>query len=84
MNGVLFKLSENKLTIIGTDGQRLAKIDAEMADQSLTGEYIVPLKAIEEIIKTLDQDEPAKLTFVDDKVAVEVGSTTVISKPFIW
>lgn len=80
LNGVLFQLSESNLTLIGTDGKRLAKISAEMASQPLSGNYIVPLKAIEEVTKALDQEEPAKLFFQEDKIAVETGSTTVISK----
>lgn len=79
LNGVLFDLSENQLTLIGTDGKRLAKISAEMTNQSFKGQYIVPLKAIEEITKSLEED-PAKIYFHEDKIAVEMGSVIVISK----
>ncbi|MCH9631131.1 MAG: Beta sliding clamp [Chlamydiia bacterium] len=80
LNGVLFQLTENHLTLIGTDGKRLAKVNAEMANQPFNGQYIVPLKAIEEVTKTLEEEQPAKLFFHEDKMAVEMGSVTVISK----
>lgn len=80
LNGVLFQITENKVTLIGTDGKRLAKISADREQAALKGQYIVPLKAVEEIVKTLEGKEPAKLLFQDDKIAVQTASITVSSK----
>lgn len=83
LNGILLQQVENSLVFIGTDGKRLAKneliIDKDSAHPS---SYIIPLKAIEEIIRLLDSKEetPVTLTLMSDKIAVEFKSTTLITK----
>lgn len=83
LNGILLQNVENTIVFIGTDGKRLAKNDLKIDTAfSKPGSYIVPLKAIEEIIRLLDskEEEPATLTFMSDKIAVEFKSTTLITK----
>ncbi len=82
LNGVQLQIAQQKATFIGTDGKRLSKISASVAiDPSLQGAYVIPLKAVEEMIKTLDEsDAPATLTLGYDKIALEAGSLTLISK----
>ena len=80
LNGVLFQLSQDKLILIGTDGKRLAKITADLANQSNQGQFIVPLKAIEEMIRCLDEEGASKLYLASDKIALETPSATIISK----
>jgi DNA polymerase-3 subunit beta len=82
LHGVCLQYSNNKATFIGTDGKRLAKIDASLplpGDHS--GTYIIPLKAIDEAIRILDgKEESSKLTLMSDKIAFEIGHVTLISK----
>ncbi len=82
LNGVLLQNTAQVATFIGTDGKRLAKIHANVdLPPDFTGSYIVPLKAVEEIIRLLDkEEEPAKITLMPDKIAIELKSTTLISK----
>lgn len=82
LNGVQLQIAQQKATFIGTDGKRLSKISTSVAiDPSLQGSYVIPLKAVEEIIKTLDEsDAPVALTLAYDKVSLESGPLTVISK----
>ena len=82
LNGVQLQISQQKATLIGTDGKRLSKISASVAiDPSLQGSYVIPLKAVEEMTKTLDEsDAPVTLTLAYDKVSLETGPLTVISK----
>ncbi|MEI8301146.1 MAG: DNA polymerase III subunit beta [Chlamydiota bacterium] len=80
LNGVFLQLTQNMLTLIGTDGKKLAKITAELDMQELQGGFIVPLKAIDEMVQALDKDATAKLYLAQDKIALETSSTTVISK----
>jgi DNA polymerase-3 subunit beta len=49
------------------------------SDES-TGSHIVPLKAVEEIIKMLDLEKTSKVTLMQDKIALETGPVTLISK----
>ena len=42
--------------------------------------YIIPLKAVEEILKNLTDDGEATVYLMHDKIGVEAGQTTLISK----
>ena len=83
LNGILLQSIENTIVFIGTDGKRLAKNNVKI-DKTSSGSnsYIIPLKAIEEMIRLLDnkEDDPVVLTLMSDKIAVEFKSTTLITK----
>lgn len=82
LNGVQLQIANQKATFIGTDGKRLAKTSAAVAiDASVTGTYVIPLKAVEEMIKMLDDsDSQVHLSLAHDKIALEAGSLTLITK----
>ena len=82
LNGILFQNTSATGTFIGTDGKRLAKLRMAITQkETADGSYILPLKAVEEIIKLLDKDEDSStLTLMADKVSIEVGSIILISK----
>lgn len=82
LNGVFLQAKESVLTVIGTDGKRLAKIYADCPTPDIdNASYILPLKAVEEMIRILDaKEETAKLFFMDDKVCLEAGSIVLITK----
>ena len=81
LNGIYTELEDNQITLVGTDGKRLAKIhqkiDIEMPKKI---HFIMPLKAVEEMTKILDSESQAKFSIMSDKVALEVGSICLISK----
>src|SRR5215813_5095262 len=83
LNGIFFSLKDHKLTMVATDGRRLALVDeeAEVADSS-QGDFIVPAKAVNELNRLLlDKGEievrfaenQASFTLKDDK-----GSSVLI------
>ncbi|PIS02875.1 MAG: DNA polymerase III subunit beta [Chlamydiae bacterium CG10_big_fil_rev_8_21_14_0_10_42_34] len=82
LNGVQVQIANQKATFIGTDGKRLAKSFANVAiDPSVTGTYVIPLKAVEEMIKMLDDsDAEVHLTLAHDKISLESGHLTLITK----
>jgi len=80
LNGMLLQLTPNKLVLVGTDGKRLAKMNAELDTQGHQGQYIVPLKAVEEMIRCLDEDEVVKIHLAQDKMALITPSMTIITK----
>jgi DNA polymerase-3 subunit beta len=82
LNGVQLQMIHQRATLIGTDGKRLAKIGLNLdVDPSLQGTYIFPLKAVEEMIKILLESEAfVHLSLGADKVALETGSMTLITK----
>lgn len=82
LTGVFMHIAEGKATFIGTDGRRLAKTYLKTnLDPSLKGEYIIPLKAVEEILKILeDKEDDATVYLLNDKIAVEANDCLLIAK----
>ncbi|MDE3045654.1 MAG: DNA polymerase III subunit beta [Verrucomicrobiota bacterium] len=82
LGGVHITIAQQKATFLGTDGKRLAKCSAAVAiDPSIHGQFVIPLKAVEEMIKLLDEsDAQVSLSLSPDKVALESGSQMLIAK----
>jgi DNA polymerase-3 subunit beta len=81
LNGIFTELQENRITFVGTDGKRLAKVHGEIDFQA--GEktdFVMPLKAVEEMVRILDNDQKARFIIMNDKVALESGSICLITK----
>ncbi len=54
LNGIFFSLKEHKLTMVATDGRRLALVDEEVdLPANSQGEFIVPAKAVNELNRLL-------------------------------
>jgi DNA polymerase III subunit beta len=82
LTGVFLNVEGNKATFVGTDGKRLARSYLELGlENPPSGSYIVPLKAVDEIAKNLnDEDDEMTLFLMADKIAVQSTDTIVISK----
>lgn len=81
LNGILFQTTEGKGIFIGTDGKRLARLFTPLSHSGEIQSVILPLKAVEEIVKILDEKElPVKFLLTSDKAALEIGSNTLITK----
>lgn len=80
LNGVLLQKANSLATFIGTDGKRLARNKVEIeTDSTESGSYILPIKAVEEIVKITD-GESVKLILMPEKLAIETDSVTLITK----
>lgn len=86
LNGIFFSLKEHNITLVATDGRRLALAEEEVdMPPSSHGECIVPSKAINELNRLLGTQHEVELKFTDNQVAFtlqgEKGySTLIISK----
>lgn len=81
LTGVLMRIENSRAIFVGTDGKRLAKTETPVSlAPDFSGEYILPLKAVDEIMKMLGEEESATIYLTEDKVAVESGSTILITK----
>lgn len=82
LTGILAKIQSGILTFIGTDGKRLAKSTYKLdIDPSFKRSYILPLKAVEEVIRMAGEgDEPATLYLMEDRVAFECGQALLVTK----
>jgi len=82
LNGILLEHKDGVATFIGTDGKKLARIYTEVKlPEGHTASYVIPLKAVEEIIKLMDTKEAGcKLSLMPDKIGVEIGAATLVMK----
>lgn len=82
LNGINMRIDKKTASFIGTDGKRLSKLKTTVdADPSFSGSYIMPLKAVEEMIKMLSDDEQiVNLSLMHDKVFLENDNLTLITK----
>ncbi len=83
LGGVLVKILNKEATFIATDGKRLSRLSTQIeVDPSFQGSYVLPMKAVEEIIKILnDTEELASFSFLpENKASLEFGNTTLICK----
>lgn len=82
LTGVLLDIKLGRATFVGTDGKRLARNSlAVPLDPSFSGQFIVPLKAVEEIQKILEDDTAGACVYLmQDKIAVEANNCIIISK----
>ena len=81
LNGIYFEVNNGKAILVGTDGKRLAKLEGAVDwNEETKKSSIVPLKAVEEMVKILENDEKVTMTLMEEKVAIETGSVCLISK----
>jgi len=81
LNGVLFSFKENKLTLVATDGRRLAMLDIELEfPRSHEGEIIVPTKAVTELQRLLKDDGEVKISVGSGQIAFDLNNTLLVSK----
>jgi len=81
LTGVYMQIANGSATFVGTDGKRLAKSHIPLnLDPTFSGNYIIPLKAVEEIIKNLTDEGEATVFLMHDKIAVEASNTMVVTK----
>jgi len=86
LNGIFVSLKDHKVTLVATDGRRLALAEEEVdIPPSSQGECIIPSKAINELNRLLGTQNDVEIKFTDNQVAFtlqgEKGySTLIISK----
>ena len=74
LNGILFKITKNSLTLVGTDGKRLAIIERKL-NYSITKELslIVPIKTIQELNRNLKETGEVSLIIGTNQVLFDFG-----------
>jgi DNA polymerase-3 subunit beta len=74
LNGVYFNFTEENLTLVATDGRRLALTSFELgANDSDTGSLILPAKTVTEIERLVGKGDTVKIAFNDRQVAFEIA-----------
>lgn len=74
LNGVYFIFEEDKMTLVATDGRRLALTSRDMqVSGENAGNLILPAKTVAELERLLGQGESVKITFNERQVAFEIA-----------
>ena len=73
LKGVFFQFSKDKLSLVATDGRRLAVTNRTItASEEEGGEFILPSLTVTEIEKLPDIGEDINISFTDRQVAFEL------------
>jgi DNA polymerase-3 subunit beta len=81
LNGILFSFKDNKLTLVATDGRRLAMVEIELEfPRSHEADIIIPTKAVTELQRLLTDDGDAKVSMGNGQIAFDLSKTLLVSK----
>ncbi len=82
LNGIFFSFKGDKLTLVATDGRRLAL--AEINDleipQSQERDFIVRTKTVHELMRVLGENGDVNIRLAQNLVQFDCGPTTLIAK----
>ena len=70
LNGIFISLKDHKMTMVATDGRRLALVaeEVDVSEQS-QGEFIIPAKAVNELNRLLQDKGELELKYSDNQAA---------------
>ena len=81
LNGILFKIKQNNLILVATDGKRLAIVESKLK-QNVNKEIhiIVPIKTIQELNRNLKDEGEVSLIIGTNQVFFDFGDVVIISR----
>jgi len=81
LNGILFKINQNNLTLVATDGKRLAVIDRQLTQNTEKDLHIiVPLKTIHELNRNLQEEGELSILLGNNQILFDLGGVVIISR----
>jgi DNA polymerase-3 subunit beta len=84
LNGVNIILEKGKVTLVATDGRRLAFVQRNGTDKKAQANAIVPTKAMQELQRILANEgsggEPVYMSFTENQVTFQYKTTIILSR----
>ena len=81
LKGVLFIIKDNTITLVATDGRRLAKIkDKTLSNLKTEYKAIVPTKTIQELSRSLSREQEIKIYLDSNQIGFSFNGITIISR----
>lgn len=75
LNGVYFNFRDGKLSLVATDGRRLALISKELeVPAESAGSIILPAKTVSELTRMLDKGSQLKIAFNDRRASFQINT----------
>jgi len=83
LNGIYISLKDHKMTMVATDGRRLALVDEEVdVSEQSQGEFIVPAKSVNELSRLLQDKGSVEVRYAENQASFtlkdEKGSSVLI------
>jgi DNA polymerase-3 subunit beta len=81
LNGTYVSFKGNKMTLVATDGRRLALTEHEMEfPKESESEAIIPTKAVNELLRVLKDEGTVKIHMTKNQAGFEVNDVLLITK----
>lgn len=81
LNGILFQIKKNTLTLVSTDGKRLAIAEKKLS-QDIDKEIhiIIPVKTLRELDRNLHDEGELSVVLGANQILFDLGDITIISR----
>lgn len=81
LNGLLFQITKNNLTVVATDGKRLAVAEKKI-QQTIEKNIriLIPIKTIHELSRNLKNEGEVSLILGNNQVLFDLGGVVIISR----
>jgi len=81
LKGVLMSFKDAKLTMVATDGRRLALVEQEMEfPKNAEKDIVLPAKAVQELQRSLSGEGDVKIKVQPSKICFDLGGVQIFSK----
>jgi DNA polymerase-3 subunit beta len=81
LNGVLMSFKGSKLTVVATDGRRLALVESEVeVPKGFEAEVILPSKTVNELLRQLGDKGDVSLAVGENQIIFNMETTVLVSK----
>ncbi len=81
LNGIFTSFRDGKMTLVATDGRRLAMVDTDLEfPASHETDVIIPTKAVQELQRLLGEGGEVLVKLSDSQVSFQIGDTLLASK----
>lgn len=81
LNGIYTSFKEGKITLVATDGRRLAMVENDLEfPSSHEADVIIPSKAVQELQRLLTDKGDVIIRLTDSQVAFEINGSLLVSK----
>jgi DNA polymerase-3 subunit beta len=82
LNGIYFRINNESVKLVATDGRRLAVAVADAPEQKMNKEIgvIVPTKAVSNLLRTFTNDQQIKIALLENQIAFANDDMTLISR----
>lgn len=81
LSGILLSFKGDKLTVVATDGRRMALMEQELEfPKDFDADLVVPFKTVDELLKTLQDKGNLKIQATKNQIAFEFDNMLVVSK----